>query len=231
MTKLEEQKNERAPRARWRWCSLLGACAMSVVTTTARAQTAPAPPAGVPLELRADRDDVSYELFSESDRRTVIHRCVNPCTVNLAPGLYRVRASGDLVRKTERLIIGGPTRVNFEGSSPTLHWGGLAVGAAGSATAIGSLLAAAWVECSPLGCRQESPEEKRDRQATQRTLLYVAGVGAVVGTVGWVLFATTGTSVTVDRGGSPAASGARSFVSLGAVPDRGGLSLQLFGAF
>jgi hypothetical protein len=132
----------------------------------------------------------------------LIDSCQAPCTLWLPRGKYRVRVESEGVpRKTRKIDLFGATRVYSQAGNSSRRWTGLTLGITGSAVAaIGLAVVLLGDPCNTAEC---SDSEKNQDHHTG-VALAVAGIGAVVGTIGWIMFAGTGTKMQVQGEGAPA---------------------------
>ncbi|GAC1394257.1 MAG: hypothetical protein NVSMB47_02960 [Polyangiales bacterium] len=189
----------------------------------------------VPLWLESDEEGSTYEVLGARGDDRIYGRCFSPCRLELPVGAYRVRSESMTAPSKERtLLLGGPTRVYSEAGSKSGRAGGLALAIVGTAFAGGGLIVAlgarmsttCWIECGGGGSNSASRQrEVDDARTTANVALVVAGVGALVGTIGWVTFASSSTKIHVESG-----HGAQRF-SFGVAPLLGGATLGLTGTF
>jgi hypothetical protein len=145
------------------------------------------------------------------DGGRIVRSCIGDCTLQVRPGVYRLRAQGDFPTRTVRLRAGLDARVEVEPGDSTSRWGGLALGIVGSGTLFIGLIALMF---SSTSCMESCNGDEK------RLPLIVTGLGAAMTTVGWIAFGMGGTSVDVSpRDGAPRAGPGFAF---GVVPTRGG---------
>jgi hypothetical protein len=188
-----------------------------------------APP--VPLRLEGDAPGMQYEVLGPKGDDRVFGRCTAPCTLQLAAGTYRVRVQGESIpSKQQSVVLEGSTRVYSEAGSSSGKTGGLVLAITGTALAgIGlavAVLASMEGSCSMSECGSSASAQRRRDEAntTAGTALVVAGVGALLGTVGWITFASNRTKMHVGDSRGPG-------FSLGAAPTSGGASFGIVGTF
>lgn len=188
----------------------------------------------VPLALEGDAPGMKYEVVGPKGDDHVYARCVAPCRLELPAGSYRVRVDGDdIPTKQQAVALEGATRVYSKAGSSSAKNGGLALAISGTSVA-GIGLAVALVASMSAGCGwgdggcSDSPSQRKrqdEARSTAGIALAVAGVGALLGTVGWITFASNRTKMSVEG------AYAGPSVSFGVAPTLGGASFALTGTF
>ena len=195
-----------------------------------------AAPELIPLTLDGDSPGMHYVVKTTRRDDPFVQRCTAPCRLELPRGSYRVEVEGDSIpSRSTTVILDGNTHVYSQAGSKSAKNTGLAVAISGTSVAgiglIVALVNAMSVHCSGFGdCDPDAPQSqsKRDEDAAARSranvALAVAGVGALVGTIGWLTFAANRTKMTVD-------GPARPTFAFGVTPTVGGAALGFGGTF
>jgi hypothetical protein len=226
---------------RARFVTLLVATSIVVAPLSAIAQTmmmpppipAPPPPAAhVGVRLESDRPSTEYRVFAGRREKAPWFQCMAPCQAEVPPGEYRFETTGpDMADGSVVAVIAASTRVSAEGGSKSAKSSGLVIGIVGSAiTAVGLL--GVVIESIPkcnydfYGNCNEDPSHENDRHKGMIAFGIVAGVGALLATVGWVEFASNRTHMSTQTFAPPPPT-----TTVGIVPAKNGAVIGAAGFF
>jgi hypothetical protein len=199
--------------------------------------TMPPPPAPQPrvgVRFESDTPQTEYRVYAGRHEKVPWFQCTAPCSAEVPPGEYRFETTGpDLADGSVVANVSSPTRVSTQGGSKSAKSGGLVLGIVGSAiTAIGLvglLIEATYRSCGyfdAYGRCQDDPSTTDSRHKGEIAFGVVAGVGAVLATIGWIEFASNRTHMDTQTFAPPPPT-----TTVGVAPTTNGAVIGAMGAF